>query len=58
MESLRRSSESNARSAFYTEINASYTDENGTHRAKIPQWVEPGNPYLGHAGTVTRIIVK
>lgn len=45
-------------SAFYTEINASYTDENGTHKAKIPQWVEPGNPYLNHSGIVTRIIVK
>ena len=45
-------------SGFYTEISASYTDENGTHEAKIPQWVEPGNPYLNHAGIVTRIIVK
>lgn len=45
-------------SAFYTEINASYIDEKGTHKTIIPQWVEPGNPYLDHAGIVTRIIVK
>ena len=45
-------------SAFYSEIKASYTDENGKHDAKIPQWVEPGNPYLNHVGLVTRIIVK
>ena len=45
-------------SAFYTEISASYEDENGKHQATIPQWVEPGNPYLDHAGMVTRIIVK
>jgi len=45
-------------SAFYTEINATYTDEKGIHNTTIPQWVEPGNPYLNHAGIVTRIIVK
>lgn len=45
-------------SAFYTEIKASYKDEKGIHDAVIPQWVEPGNPYLNHAGIVTRIIVK
>ena len=45
-------------SAFYTEINASYKDENGIHKTIIPQWVEPGNPYLDHVGMVTRIIVK
>ena len=45
-------------SAFYTEIKASYKDEKGTHETVIPQWVEPGNPYLNHAGIVTRIIVK
>lgn len=45
-------------SAFYTEISASYTDEKGKHPLAIPQWVAPGNPYLGHVGMVTRIIVK
>ena len=45
-------------SAFYTEISASYKDENGVHQTTIPQWVEPGNPYLDHVGMVTRIIVK
>ena len=45
-------------SAFYTEINATYTDERGIHNKPIPQWVEPGNPYLNHSGIVTRIIVK
>lgn len=28
-------------STFYTEILASYEDENGRHEATIPQWVEP-----------------
>ena len=45
-------------SAFYTEISATYEDENGKHQATIPQWAAPGNPYLGHVGMVTRIIVK
>ena len=45
-------------SAFYTEIKATYTDEKGIHNATIPQWVEPGNPYLNHVGMVTRIIIR
>ena len=45
-------------SMFYNEISASYKDKNGTHSAAIPQLVAPGNPYLDHAGSVVRIIVK
>ena len=45
-------------SAFYAEIKASFTDEKGRHETTIPEWVEPGNPYLDHSGMVTRIIVK
>lgn len=45
-------------SAFYTSVCATYRDENGLHSSKIPQIVTPGNPYLGHSGIVTRIIVR
>ncbi|MBR2460769.1 MAG: metallophosphoesterase [Clostridia bacterium] len=45
-------------SMFYTEIIASYSDNEGIHQSVIPQLVAPGNPYLDHAGRVVRIIVK
>ncbi len=45
-------------SMLYVDIPATYTDESGKHEAKIPQLTSPGNPYLDHAGTVVRIIVK
>jgi hypothetical protein len=44
-------------SAFRTSVYATYCDESGVHSAKIPQIVTPGNPYLGHCGIVTRIII-
>ena len=45
-------------SMLYVDIPATYTDESGTHTAKIPQLSSPGNPYFDHSGTVVRIIVK
>ena len=45
-------------SAFCTFVNATYCNESGKHSAKIPQIVAPGNPYLGHCGIVTRIIIR
>ena len=45
-------------SAFCTSVYATYCDESGVHSAKIPQIVAPGNPYLGHCGIVTRIIIN
>ena len=44
-------------SAFCTSVYATYCDESGVHSAKIPQIVAQGNPYLGHCGIVTRIII-
>lgn len=45
-------------SGYYTEIKASYTDENGTHDAVIPQYVEEGLVYNDYAGHVMEITVK
>ena len=45
-------------SAFCTSFFATYRDKDGCHSTKIPQIVTPGNPYLGHSGIVTRIIVR
>lgn len=43
-------------SAFYTEIKAMYAG--GKYKSYIPQIVAMGNPYFGHVGIVTRIVIE
>lgn len=45
-------------SSFHTDISATYQDQTGIHPSNIPQFVASGNPYFGHCGSVTRIIVE
>lgn len=45
-------------SGYYTEVKASYTDENGVHEAIIPQHVEEGLVYNDYAGHVLEITVE
>lgn len=45
-------------SGYYTEVKAEFSDENGTHDAVIPQYIEEGLVYNDYAGHVMEITVK
>lgn len=45
-------------SVFYNEIQASYTDAQGSHKAVIPQYTLTSNAYEDYAGLLMRIIIQ